>query len=110
MAGFVAWLPGHAEEERLAQSTPAFEWCICHPKEQESCAAAARSRPGRAGMAPGCSWNIVTVAGFVAASLLLIGRPRYFGGKIARIAALAFSHKLAAVSYNIRALGAPKVP
>ena len=28
----VAWLPGHVEEERLAQSTPASGWCICHPK------------------------------------------------------------------------------
>ena len=54
--------------------------------------------------------SVRTVAGFVASSLVLIGRPRYFGGKIARIAALAFSHKLAAVSYNIRALGAPGCP
>ena len=79
-------------------------------KDQEPRAAAARSRPGRAGMAPGCPWNMVTVAGFVASSLVLIGRPRYFGGKIARIAALAFSHKLTAVSYNIGAPGAPKCP
>ena len=66
----------------------------------EACASASCSRPGRAGMAPRRPWNIVTVAGFVAASLV-IGRSRYFGGKIARIAALAFGHKLAAVSYNI---------
>ena len=76
----------------------------------EACASAACSQPGRAGMAPGCPWNMVTVAGFVASSLVLIGRPRYFGGKIARIAALAFSHKLTAASYNIGAPGAPKCP
>ena len=47
----------------------------------EACASAACSRPGRAGMAPECPWNIVTVAGFVAASLVLIGRSRLFRRK-----------------------------
>ena len=27
-----AWLPGHDDGERLAQSMPASGWCLCHPK------------------------------------------------------------------------------
>ena len=52
MAGFVALLPGHAEAERLAQSTPAFLGCVYATQtEQESCASAACSRPRCAGIA-----------------------------------------------------------